>query len=290
MKCFENLGVGSKLYTLFNHGALKGTGKLFVYAVDQGIEIGPAASFSENPDAYDPSYHIKFAVDAGLSAIAAPLGLLKVAAPEFIGKIPMILKLNSGNRLMNKERNAPDQAITASVAQALELGCAGIGFTIYPGSDASLDMYADFQVIAQEAKAHGLFVLVWAYPRGNMVNPRALDIIAYSTHIACVLGADIVKVKMPESEIEEQHDIYKAIPYKGKADRVKHIMDTAFKGKVPVLFSGEVKKDESELLDDVRAIKAGGGTGSIIGRNLFQRPYKDALRVAREIVRILNNS
>jgi len=272
---------------IFNHGALKGTGKLFVYAIDQGFEIGPAASFYKNPEAYDPNYHMKFAIEAGLSAIAAPYGLFKTAVPNFRGKIPLILKLNSGNRLMNKDRNAPDQAITASVEQALELGCSGIGFTIYPGSDASLEMYSDLQVMAEEARSHGLFVMVWAYPRGNMDHPTALDVVAYSTQIACLLGADIVKVKLPDHKIEEHHDIYKHIPHETKTDRVKHIMDCAFASQVPVLFSGSAKKEEDELLDDVRAIKKGGGTGSIIGRNMFQRPYKEALKVSQEIIEIL---
>jgi len=274
------------LKTIFNHGALKGTGKLFVYAIDQGFEIGPASSFYKNPDAYDPHYHMKFAIDAGLSAIAAPYGLLRTAESSFKGQIPLILKLNSGNRLMNKERNAPYQAITSSVDQALELGCAGIGFTIYPGSDASLDMYSELQMIAEEARSHGLFVMVWAYPRGNMQDPKALDVIGYSTQIACLLGADVVKVKLPDAAIEDLHEIYQTIPHQTKVERVKHIMDCAFASRIPVLFSGDAKKGEDDLLDDIRSIKKGGGTGSIIGRNMFQRPYKEAMKVAKEILEV----
>lgn len=284
---FENLGVRRSLATVFNHGALKDSGRIFIYAIDQGFEMGPAVAFSANPEAYDPLYHFRFAVETGASAIAGPLGFLQTGAPYFVGRIPMILKINNGNRLMNKERNAPYQAITASIQQALQLGCVGVGFTIYPGSDASIEMYSELQAIAEEAKAHGLFVIVWSYPRGNMKHERALDVIAYGAHIACLLGADIVKVKVPDAVIDHQHDAYAEIPFEKKSDRIKHVMDAAFLSQRAVLFSGEVLKGHDDLLSDIEAIREGGGTGSIIGRNLFQRPYDQAVVLAQNIIDIL---
>lgn len=280
----ENLGVQRNLTSLQSHGALKDTQKLFIYAIDQGFELGPALAFSKNPAAYDPLYHFKFAIESGASAIAAPFGFLNLGAPHFLGQIPMILKLNNGNRLMNKTRNAPYQAITGSVKQALELGCVGIGFTIYPGSDQSLEMYNEIQRISEEAKAHGLFVIIWTYPRGNMTHERGLDVIAYGTHMACLLGAHIIKVKIPEPVIDQFSDVYKTIPFLEKKDRIKHIMDTAFMSQRYVLFSGGEAQSEEDMMDDIKAINAGGGTGSIIGRNLFQRPHDEALLLARKII------
>ena len=287
MFTFENLGVKQNLARILGHGALKDSGRLFIYAIDQGFEMGPGVAFSPNPDAYDPAYHFQFALEAGASAIAGCLGFLQTGVQNFLGKVPMILKINSGNRLMNKERNAPFQAITASVQQALQLGCVGIGFTIYPGSDASLEMYSQLQKIAEEAKSYGLFVVVWSYPRGNMKYERALDVIAYGTHIASLMGANIIKVKVPEGIIDSQHEVYQNIPYASKKERIQHIMQTAFHHKRLVLFSGEALKDEDDFIDDIHAVKEGGGTGSIIGRNLFQRPYQKALALAKDITDIL---
>lgn len=290
MHLFGNLGVKKNLSSIFNHGALKGTKNIFIYAIDQGFELGPALAFSKNEKGYDPLYHFKFAVESGASAIAGPLGFLQTGAPHFIGQIPMILKLNNGNRLMNKERNAPNQAITGSVQQALKLGCAGVGFTIYPGSDESLSMYSEIQKISEEAQEYGLFTVIWAYPRGNMKHERALDVIAYGAHMACLLNAHIVKIKMPEPVIDQFHEAYKNIPYLTKKDRVQHIMNVAFNHQRYVLFSGGEEQEISNLLDDIKAIKEGGGTGSIIGRNLFQRPFEEAIALAQEIVKIYKNT
>ncbi len=124
-------GVKANLARILMTGKLGGTGKLVILPVDQGFEHGPARSFASNPPAYDPHYHYQLALEAGLNAYAAPLGMIAAGSDSFAGAIPTILKCNSSNSLATSK----DQAVTAGVKDALRLGCAAVGFTIYPGSE-----------------------------------------------------------------------------------------------------------------------------------------------------------
>ena len=161
----DNPGTLTNLSRLLNHGALAGTGKLVILPVDQGFEHGPGRCFAMNPPAYDPRYHFELAIEAGGSAYAAPLGFLEAGARDFAGQVPLILKLNNHDVLL--EEKDPAQALTASVHDAVRLGCVGIGFTIYPGSEHRLTMYSELRALAEEAKSSGLAVVVWSYPRGS---------------------------------------------------------------------------------------------------------------------------
>ena len=151
----ETPGVKANLARIMMTGKLGVTGKMIILPVDQGFEHGPARSFAPNPPAYDPHYHYKLAIDAGLNAYAAPLGMLEAGADTFAGQIPTILKANSANSLMSSTAGK-NQAVTASVDDALRLGCAAIGFTIYPGSAERGEMYMELREIAEEAKDAGL--------------------------------------------------------------------------------------------------------------------------------------
>ncbi|MGO9699932.1 MAG: fructose-bisphosphate aldolase [Xanthobacteraceae bacterium] len=208
----DNVGTLTNLARLLNHGRLAGTGKLVILPVDQGFEHGPARSFAPNPPAYNPRYHLDLAIEAGCNAYAAPLGFLEAGARDFAGEIPLILKTNDNDVL--REEEDPNQALTASVQDALRLGCCAVGFTIYPGSAHQLEMYGQFRAYAEEAKRNGL------------------------------------------------------------ARRI-------------VIFSGGAAVfDDDKFLDEIRAIHAGGGFGSIIGRNSFQRPKEDALRMLGAVMDI----
>ena len=288
----DNAGTKGNLCRLLMEGRLGGTGKLIILPVDQGFEHGPARSFAPNPAGYDPHYHFQLAIDAGLNAFAAPLGMLEAGASTFAGQIPTILKMNSANSLSRQKEEA-DQAVTASVDDALRLGCSAIGFTIYPGSDAMYDQYEEIRELAAEAKAAGLAVVVWSYPRGGTVTKTgelAVDVIAYAAHMAALLGAHIIKVKLPSADLEnaEAKKIYesKNIPISTLPERVAHIMQSSFNGRRIVVFSGGAAKGEDSVYDDARAIRDGGGNGSIIGRNSFQRPREDALKLLDRLVRI----
>ncbi|MFO0110060.1 MAG: class I fructose-bisphosphate aldolase [Alphaproteobacteria bacterium] len=280
----------ANLARMLMQGKLGGTGKMVILPVDQGFEHGPARSFAANPAAYDPHYHYQLALDAGLNAYAAPLGMLEAGADTFKGKIPTILKINSNNSLVPKDA-APDQAVTASVKDALRLGCAAIGFTIYPGSAQAYDMMEEIRALSEEAKAAGLATVIWSYPRGAGLSKdgeTAIDVTAYAAHIAALLGAHIIKVKPPTAHIEqaEAKKIYEQekIPVATLAERIAHIKQAVFGGRRIVIFSGGGAKSNTEVLAEVQAIAAGGGDGSIMGRNAFQRKKPEALALLSEII------
>ena len=288
----DNPGVKSNLARILMSGKLAGTGKLIILPVDQGFEHGPARSFAKNDVGYDPHYHFKLAINAGLSAFAAPLGMLEAGADTFAGQIPLIMKVNSSNSL-SREKYSPSQAITGSVNEAIRLGCSAIGFTIYPGSDAALDMISDIQDMALEAKSAGLAVVVWSYPRGGDISKEgetAIDIVAYAAHMAALVGAHIIKVKPPTAhiELEEAKKVYLSenIVIDTLSNRIKHVVQSCFQGRRLVVFSGGNSKDKTSFLNEIRGLYEGGATGSIIGRNSFQRPYNEALNLLSEVTDI----
>jgi len=288
----ENADVIDNLSRILMHGRLGGSGKLLILPVDQGFEHGPARSFAKNPSAYDPTYLFELALEAKLSAFAAPLGLIEFGSAKYSKLIPCILKLNSSNSL-HQSTTAPDQAFTSSVDDAVRLGCVAVGLTIYPGSDKDLEMFEEAKEIIKEAKAKGLATVVWSYPRGGMITKEgetALDVIAYSAHIAALLGAHIIKVKPPTDYIflEENKKIYQEmqISFTELENRIKHIMDCCFARRRLVIFSGGASRDEDELFAEIQAIKNGGGNGSIIGRNSFQRPMPEAIAMLNKIMDI----
>ena len=285
----DNPGTKANLARILMHGRLGGSGRLVILPVDQGFEHGPARSFAPNPPAYDPHYMFKLAIDAGLSAYAAPLGMLEAGADSYAGALPLILKANSSNSLAV----TIDQAVTASVKDALRLGCSAIGFTIYPGSEQQFEMIEEVREMALEAKSHGLAVVVWSYPRGGKLSKEgesAMDICGYAAQMAALLGAHIIKVKPPTDHLEQ--DAAKAVYEKQKIDisslpkRIAHVMQCAFDGRRIVVFSGGAAKDLDSVFADIRAVRDGGGSGSIIGRNTFQRPRDEALKMLDTIIKI----
>lgn len=291
----DNPGTKANLARILMEGRLGGTGKLVILPVDQGFEHGPARSFAMNPAAYDPHYHYQLAIDAGLSAYAAPLGPLEAGASTFAGSIPLILKMNSANSLSRFKEGA-DQAVTASVDDALRIGASAIGFTIYPGSDAQFGQMEEIRELSREAKSKGIATVIWSYPRGGDISKKgelALDVDAYAAHMAALLGAHIIKVKLPTADLEqdEARKVYEknGVPRETMAERVKHITQACFNGRRIVVFSGGATKGEDAVYDDARAIRDGGGNGSIIGRNAFQRSREDALALLDKLVRIYQN-
>ncbi len=290
----DNPGTKGNLARILQHGKLGGTGKLVILPVDQGFEHGPARSFAANPPAYDPRYHFQLAIDAGLNAYAAPLGMLEAAAATYAGQIPTILKMNSSNSLATEK----DQAVTATVSDALRLGCSAIGFTIYPGSEYAFEQMEELRELAEEAKAAGLVVVVWSYPRGPGLDKdaeTALDICAYAAHMAALCGAHVIKVKPPTDflSLPSAKKVYEdeKIPRATMAERIAHIVQCCFAGRRIVIFSGgENKNDLPGLLATIQGIADGGGFGSIIGRNSFQRPREQALAMLAQIIDIFQKA
>ena len=287
----DNPGTLTNLARVLNHGRLGGTGKAVILPVDQGFEHGPARSFAMNPPAYDPRYHSQFAIEAGCNAYAAPLGFLEAGARDFAGDIPLILKVNNHDSLMDEKD--PDQALTGAVSDALRLGCVGVGFTIYPGSSHRLEMYQQIRAYGEEAKSHGLIVVIWSYPRGSGLSKEGetgIDVCGYAAQIAAQLGAHIIKVKFPSPHIEQDaaKKVYAAekIPITAGSERIRHVVQCAFNGRRVVIFSGGAATTDEAVLNEIRAIHEGGGFGSIIGRNAFQRKKPDALRLLDTVMKI----
>ncbi len=287
----DNAGTKTNIARLLRSGKLGGTGKLVILPVDQGFEHGPARSFAPNPPGYNPLYHFQLAIDAGCNAYAAPLGFLEAGASQYAGQIPLILKLNNHDVLHDDKDPLP--SVTGSVKDALRLGCAAVGFTIYPGSAHCNAMYEQLRTIAEEAKDSGLAVVVWSYPRGSAISKEgetAMDVVAYAAQIAAQLGAHIIKVKLPTAHLEQAaaKKVYESsqISIKTLAERVRHVVQSAFDGRRIVIFSGGAKSEDKNVFEEARAIRDGGGFGSIIGRNSFQRPKPEAIKFLQTIMGI----
>ena len=287
----DNPGTKANVARLLGHGRLADTGRLVILPVDQGFEHGPARSFAPNPPGYSPLYHFELALEAGCNAYAAPLGFLEAGADQYAGSIPLILKLN--NHDVWHDEKDPLSAVTGSVQDALRLGCAAVGFTIYPGSAHSTAMYEQLRDIAEEAKACGLAVVVWSYPRGSGLSKEgetAIDVVAYAAQIAAQLGAHVIKVKLPTDHLEQAaaKKVYESekVAIKSLTERVRHVVQSAFNGRRIVIFSGGAKNEDANVFEEARAIRDGGGFGSIIGRNSFQRPKAEAIKFLQTVMSI----
>ncbi len=285
----DNPGTLSNLAKMMNHGRLKGTGKLVILPVDQGFEHGPTRSFAKNPDGYDPNYHIELAIESGCNGYAAPLGFIEAVARDYAGEIPLILKINNSDSLYNSK--APISALSSGVEDALRLGCAAIGLTIYPGSPERKQMYEEIAKATLEAKKAGLAVIIWSYPRGEQLSKdgeTAIDVVAYAAHIACQLGAHIVKVKPPTAHLEQEaaKKVYQThgVKISNLADRTRNVVQSCFNGKRIVIFSGGEAKETDALLQEVKDMALGGSFGSIMGRNAFQRPKKEAIQLLHQVM------
>ena len=284
----ENTGVLSNLRRMLCTGNLAGTGKMVILPVDQGFEHGPARSFAPNAAGYDPRYHFDLAIAAGCNAYAAPLGFLSAAAADYAGEVPLILKLNNSDSLYSSANPCP--AVTASVQDALLLGASAVGYTIYPGSAFRAQMYEEFREISEEARANGLAVVLWSYPRGEGISKdgeTGIDVVAYAAQIAAQLGAHIIKVKPPTAHVE-QAEAKKAydkadIPISTLSERVQHVIQSAFNGRRITIFSGGSAKSDEDVLEEIRGLAAGGSFGSIMGRNSFQRENSAAIKLLQDV-------
>ncbi len=291
----DNPGTKANLARLLNSGKLAGTGKLVILPVDQGFEHGPARSFAPNPLGYDPNYHADLAIAAGCNAYAAPLGFIEAVADRVAGEIPLILKLNNSDSLAKMDQ--PISAVTGSVKDAIRLGCAAIGYTIYPGSGHRNRMYEDLRELIAEAKAHGLPTVLWSYPRGAGLSKdgeTATDVAAYAAQIAAQLGAHVIKIKPPKDFVEqaEAKKVFEkySIPTATLEDRVRHCVQAAFAGRRIVIFSGGEAKGTEEVLAEVRGLAKGGAFGSIMGRNAFQRPREEAIKLLQDVMDAFANA
>ena len=226
-------------------------------------------------------------IEAGCNGYAAPLGFIECIAHEYAGHLPLILKVNNSDSLGGPEE--PCSSLTSAVDDALRLGCAAIGYTIYPGSGLRNQMYQDLRDLINEARAVGLPTIVWSYPRGGTLTKdgeTAIDVVAYAAQIACQLGAHVVKVKPPTEIVfqDAAKKSYENIPIGTLAERIQHVVQSCFAGKRIVIFSGGAAKGTEAVLEEIKEIAKGGGFGSIVGRNAFQRNQADAVKLLHDIM------
>jgi class I fructose-bisphosphate aldolase len=287
----DNPGVRANLFRILNHGKLAGTGRILMLPADQGFEHGPGRSFSNNPAAYDPRYHIELAIEAGCNAYVAPLGFLEAVAADYAGRIPTVLKLN-GRDLLHKDPD-PMMAQIATVEDALRLGCTAVGFGIYPGTNNRRILYEQLREVVRQAKHVGLPVICWSYPRGANIPKEAetaADITTYAAHIAAQMGAHILYLKLPTERIEHEDTriLYEkhGVKLASLEDRIRHVLQGAFQDRRIVLFSGGPRGDADIILNEAVAIRNAGAAGQMIGRNAFQRSRESALELFEKLIRV----
>ncbi len=268
-------------HLLYDHGP--GGGTLLVLPIDQGLEHGPA-DFFENPEALDPQYQYDLAREGNFSAIALHIGLAEKYHHEYAGDVPLILKLN-GKTGIPADTHA-FSPLTGTVEDAVRLGADAIGYTIYVGSPSQDRDFTQFVEVRRAADRLGMPVVVWAYPRGEAIAKKggkeSLYAIDYAARVALELGADVVKVNYP---VASEKDKESPAPYNNLTldpdQAFRKVVESA--GRALVLVSGGEKVGDRELLAKVRSSMDAGATGIIFGRNLWQRPKADALRITREL-------
>lgn len=276
-------GKKARLYRLlYKYGP--GNGRLMILPIDQGLEHGPR-DFFVNPESKDPEYQLRLALEGGFSGIAFQVGLAEKYLRAFAGKVPLILKLNG-----KTEVPPDDEAFSpchATVQDALRLGADAVGYTCYVGSPRQDEDFIQFGRVRREAERAGLPLMMWAYPRGTFMEQKggrgSFYAIDYAARVAQELGADIVKVNYPtvdEAKRSQYPEPYNELRL-SQREMLEHIVASA--GRTLTLMSGGSKRSNEELFDDVRVALEAGVTGFIFGRNMWQRRFGEALKMAEAI-------
>lgn len=281
-------GKKARLHRLmYEHGP--GNGTMMLLPIDQGLEHGPI-DFIVNPDALDPDFQCRLALEGGFSGIVFHIGLATKYMNKYAGKVPLVLKING-------KTNIPSDAqafspLDATVEDAVRLGADAIGYTLYVGSPKQDQDFLQFNQVRLEAERYGMPIIVWAYPRGEAVKGKggndSLYAIDYAARVALELGADVVKLNVPDHEklSADQPKPYNEMNL-GYAGSVSKVVASA--GRAMVLFSGGSKVSDEDLLTKARMAMENGATGLIFGRNLWQRPMDEALAVTQRIVQIMKS-
>ncbi|TFG32864.1 fructose-bisphosphate aldolase [Candidatus Thorarchaeota archaeon] len=278
-----NLGKRVRLHRMmYEHGP--GNGKLMILPIDQGLEHGPV-DFFPNPPSADPEFQFKLAVEGGYSGIALHLGLAEKYAPKYAGKIPIVLKINGKTRIPSA--NQPVSPMTGSVEDAVRIGADAIGYTLYVGSPNQYTDFTQFRKVKADAERYGMPIIMWAYPRGEAIDAKggrdSLFAIDYAARVADELGADVVKLNVPEDDPKtrsQQRSPYDKLELSYE-ERVHKVVKTA--GKCLVLFSGGGMISDEEVVHRAKACLEQGATGLIFGRNLWQREWDDALAMTKKL-------
>lgn len=288
----------ANLQRLYESGRLGGSGYLSIFPVDQGLEHSALYSFYQNPRFFDPVAIVEMAIAGGCSGVTSSLGVLSLVAEKYAEQIPFIVKLNHSEHLSRPLEHT--QILFANVEEAARFGAAGVGATIYFGSDDSPRQIAQVAAAFAEAHANGLFTILWCYPRsmhydqGEKDYSEAADITAQAIHLGVSLGADIVKQKMPTplrgiEALELSHwtpAMYEALQANHPIDLVRLQVLHAYAGRIGLINSGGEARGEDDLRQAVRSAvinKRAGGQGLIMGRKVFKRSWEEGVAMLQAV-------
>jgi class I fructose-bisphosphate aldolase len=283
-----SLGKKTKLHRLlYRYGPANG--RLLFLPIDQGLEHGPV-DFFPNPDSVDPTFQLRLAKEGGYSGIVFHIGLAQKYMRDFAGEVPLILKLNGKTNVPSDKYAFSPQ--TASVEDAVRLGADAVGYTLYVGSPAQGEDIEQFFRVREDCDKFGMPLIMWAYPRGEAIETKggrdSLYAVDYAARVACELGADLVKLNLPEFDEKKAKDLAK--PYDQMKFTAQEGLEKVVRsaGRTSVLVSGGSKISDEDLLDKVKASMEAGVTGLIFGRNMWQRKFEDALKLTEKIKRIMS--
>lgn len=282
-------GKRARLHRLmYEHGP--GNGRLLLLPIDQGLEHGPE-SFFPNPESANPDFQFRLAVEGGYSGIALHRGLAEKYGYRYAGKVPLVLKIN-GKTKIPVDDNALSP-MTASVEDAVRLGADAIGYTLYVGSPNQVADFTQFKKVKDDAERYGMPIIIWSYPRGAAIEKKggrnSLYAVDYAARVADELGADLVKLNVPTDDPKRRSE--QPAPYDtlelSYEEMVRKVIKTA--GKTRVIFSGGSKLNDEDLLHRAKVCLDEGATGLIFGRNMWQRPWEEALEITHKIKQLMTS-
>jgi len=283
---------------LLGSGRLGGTGFVSILPVDQGIEHSAGASFAPNPLYFDPENIVKLAIEGGCNAVASTLGVLGSVARKYAHKIPFLLKFNHNEFLSYP--NAYDQIMFANIRQAFDMGCTGVGATIYFGSEESKRQIQEVTEMFHQAHDLGMYTVLWCYLRNPAFKTKeadyhvAADLTGQANHLGVTIQADIIKQKQPSTNggytalnFGKTHKkVYSDLSSPNPIDLTRYQVVNCFMGRAGLINSGGESSGESDLKDAVKTAvvnKRAGGMGLISGRKAFQRPMAEGVGLLQAI-------
>ena len=294
-----SLGKRTRMHRLlYEHGP--GNGTLLFLPIDQGLEHGPI-DFFPNPPSADPDYQCRLAQQGGYSGIVFHVGLASKYMKEYAGTVPLVLKLNGKTNIPSDAEAF--SAVESTVEDAVRLGADAVGYTLYVGSPFQDQDFIQLGEVRAECDRYGMPLIVWSYPRGSAVGTKggrdSIYAVDYAARLADELGADIVKLNVPKFRdpgnegspapyrklYEEWKELDENEAYRLAVDKV-----VASAGKTMVLFSGGSKISDDDLLLKARICVEAGATGLIFGRNMWQRPFDEGLKITEQVKQILLSS
>ncbi len=294
----RNNNVLKNLNWMYNHGRLAGSGYLSILPVDQGIEHSAGASFAPNPAYFDPENIVKLAIEGGCNAVASTLGVLGLTSRKYAHKIPYVVKINHNEFLSYP--NKFDQIMFADVEQCYNMGAAGVGATIYFGSDESARQIVEVSKAFKRAHELGLFTILWCYTRNEAFKKDGVDyhtsadLTGQANHLGVTIEADIIKQKLPTNnggynaiKFGKTHKfVYEKLTTDHPIDLTRYQVANCYMGRIGLINSGGASEGANDMNDAVKTAvinKRAGGMGLISGRKAFQRPMKEGIALLNAI-------